>query len=287
MRSASGLSSRSETWRTCRRSGCWAAIATRGSTRTRTPIHGRGSCTTSMSSEAKTRRSRFSRHTRVARGGAFIVDSFDPRHEAVVEHDGKTTDETLRELQGGRDACTGRDRDRATIQRYSGNSVSLRVEAACPGLLVLPDTYFPGWKATVNGRDRTIYPTDGAFRGVTVPEGTSQRRIPLRAASLPDRSRSRSGRARGVPRHRVGPLVAYAEPTSANAEPQRRAQQQSRRSLRATAHSARWSLSGAHEHLADVDGDLAMPRPPPAAVAWHDPASCASVGLVCRSWPNK
>ena len=54
------------------------------------------------------------------------------------------------------------------------DSVTLRVEAACAGLLVLPDTYFPGWRATVNGEDRTIYPTNGAFRGVTVPEGTSQ-----------------------------------------------------------------------------------------------------------------
>ena len=52
--------------------------------------------------------------------------------------------------------------------------MTLRVSAACAGLLVLPDTYFPGWKATVNGRDQTIYPTDGAFRGVTVPEGTSR-----------------------------------------------------------------------------------------------------------------
>ena len=52
--------------------------------------------------------------------------------------------------------------------------MTLRVEAACPGLLVLPDTYFPGWRATVNGRKRTIYATDGAFRGVTVPKGTSR-----------------------------------------------------------------------------------------------------------------
>jgi uncharacterized membrane protein YfhO len=41
-------------------------------------------------------------------------------------------------------------------------------------LLVLPDTFFPGWKATVNGEERMIYATDGAFRGVTVPEGRSQ-----------------------------------------------------------------------------------------------------------------
>ena len=39
---------------------------------------------------------------------------FDPRREAVVEHDGKTTDETLRALQGGRIACEAATRDRVT-----------------------------------------------------------------------------------------------------------------------------------------------------------------------------
>jgi hypothetical protein len=107
------------------------------------------------------------------RDGAFIVDSFDPRREAVVEYDGQTMDETLRALQEGRSKCTAEARDRASIVDYSATSVNLRVEAACPGLLVLPDTYFPGWKATVNGRGQTIYPTDGAFRGVAVPAGTS------------------------------------------------------------------------------------------------------------------
>jgi hypothetical protein len=105
--------------------------------------------------------------------GAFIVNAFDPRREAVVEHGG-ATDEALRTLQEGPTACDTRARDRATIERYSGRSVTLQVDAACPGLLVLPDTYFPGWKATVNGDEQTIYPTDGAFRGVAVPEGSSR-----------------------------------------------------------------------------------------------------------------
>ena len=60
--------------------------------------------------------------------------------------------------------------------------LTLRVDAACAGLLVLPDTYFPGWTATVNGRSGTIYPTDGALRGVTVPKGAS--RVELRYAPL-------------------------------------------------------------------------------------------------------
>jgi hypothetical protein len=105
------------------------------------------------------------------RGGAFVVDEFDPRHEAVVEVNGTTADEQLRALRGG---CAEGDHDRATIERYSGDSVSLRVEAACAGLLVLPDTYFPGWKATRDGHDQPIYPTNGALRGVTVPAGTSR-----------------------------------------------------------------------------------------------------------------
>jgi Bacterial membrane protein YfhO len=104
---------------------------------------------------------------------AFIVNAFDPQQEAVVESSGKTTDRTLLALQDGRGDCTAADRDEATIERYSAQSVTVRVSAACAGLLVLPDTYFPGWKATVNGRESVIHPTNGAFRGVVVPQGTS------------------------------------------------------------------------------------------------------------------
>jgi uncharacterized membrane protein YfhO len=60
------------------------------------------------------------------------------------------------------------------MDRYTSDEVTLQVESTCAGLLVLPDTYFPGWTATVNGHERPIYPTDGAFRGVTVPKGTSR-----------------------------------------------------------------------------------------------------------------
>jgi len=107
------------------------------------------------------------------RDGVFIVDGFDPRSQAIVEDGGATTDRALRALQDGRAGCGARDADRAAIDRYSAQSVTVRVTAACAGLLVLPDTYFPGWKATVNGQASTIHPTDGAFRGVVVPKGTS------------------------------------------------------------------------------------------------------------------
>lgn len=103
--------------------------------------------------------------------GGDVVHGFDPRREAVVERATGSADvAVLRDRDGD---CTGRPADQVTVERYSGRTVSLRVAASCSGLLVLPDTYFPGWKATVNGEERAILPTDGAFRGVVVPEGTS------------------------------------------------------------------------------------------------------------------
>ena len=107
------------------------------------------------------------------KAGAFVVEAFDPRHQAVVERRGKSGDETLDPPHGGTQ-CRQQALDEARVEHYSGNSVKLRVEAACPGLLVLPDVYFPGWEATVDGRETTIYPTNGAFRGIAVPEGTSR-----------------------------------------------------------------------------------------------------------------
>jgi hypothetical protein len=106
--------------------------------------------------------------------GAVIIDDFNPRHEAVIEHRGETTGKTLSALQNGPGACGQKHSDRASIEHYSAETVTLDINAACPGLLVLSDTHFPGWRATVNGRDQTIYATDVAFRGVAVPKGTSR-----------------------------------------------------------------------------------------------------------------
>jgi uncharacterized membrane protein YfhO len=40
--------------------------------------------------------------------------------------------------------------------------------------VLLTDTYYPGWKASLDGRPVQIHPTDYAFRGVIVPEGTHE-----------------------------------------------------------------------------------------------------------------
>lgn len=40
-----------------------------------------------------------------------------------------------------------------------------------PGILVINDTYYPGWQATVDGKATDIFPVNGAFRGIELSEG--------------------------------------------------------------------------------------------------------------------
>ncbi len=49
--------------------------------------------------------------------------------------------------------------------------VEVGVDTPQRGLLVLADTWYPGWKATLDGRPLPIHPVDSMFRGVMVPKG--------------------------------------------------------------------------------------------------------------------
>ncbi|MCP4356530.1 MAG: YfhO family protein [Chloroflexi bacterium] len=62
----------------------------------------------------------------------------------------------------------------ATITRYGLNQVDVVVDTAVPGLLVLSDTFYPGWQATVDGTPAEIFEVDGAFRGLFIPAGQHQ-----------------------------------------------------------------------------------------------------------------
>jgi hypothetical protein len=58
------------------------------------------------------------------------------------------------------------------VSRYSPDRVDLWVQSSAPGLLILTDTYAPGWTATVCGSVAPIYRVDAAYRAVSVPKGT-------------------------------------------------------------------------------------------------------------------
>jgi hypothetical protein len=59
----------------------------------------------------------------------------------------------------------------AHVEERRNNSVSLRVDAACRGLVVLGETWSPGWRASVDGAPAELLRPFGVFRGVVVEKG--------------------------------------------------------------------------------------------------------------------
>jgi uncharacterized membrane protein YfhO len=53
------------------------------------------------------------------------------------------------------------------------DEVSIEAFLPRPGFLLLLDTWFPGWSATVNGQPARIYRADYNFRAVELPAGKS------------------------------------------------------------------------------------------------------------------
>jgi len=65
----------------------------------------------------------------------------------------------------------------ASIVEYLPSSVTIKTEAQQAGLLFLSDTYYPGWKAFVDGVESTIYRANFVFRAVRVPGGVHEVRF--------------------------------------------------------------------------------------------------------------
>src|SRR5205823_3323642 len=55
------------------------------------------------------------------------------------------------------------------VRVYRANEVRLEVQAPSAGVVVLKDSYFPGWQAWVDGQPSPVLRVDGLVRGVVVP----------------------------------------------------------------------------------------------------------------------
>jgi hypothetical protein len=59
-----------------------------------------------------------------------------------------------------------------TITDYDLNKVTMKAVMDAPGVLVLADTFYPGWRATIDGQPVPVYRANSVVRAVIVPAGT-------------------------------------------------------------------------------------------------------------------
>ncbi len=78
--------------------------------------------------------------------------------------------------------CGGEERVALQLP-YRANRVAIDAKLACRGLVVLSDTYFPGWSATVDGQPAEILEVYGALRGVVVEGGAHRVEMVYRPAT--------------------------------------------------------------------------------------------------------
>jgi hypothetical protein len=104
-------------------------------------------------------------------------------HEAVVEKDTKAMSARLvsdgfaprrqvllRSRVPGIETCPGQDV--VELGRRAPSRVELNVDAACGGVLILNDVYYPGWRVSVDGKPEPLYEAYGVVRGVVVGKGS-------------------------------------------------------------------------------------------------------------------
>jgi hypothetical protein len=99
--------------------------------------------------------------------------TFDPLQASYVEASPLPPD----------DAAPARGRP-ATIVRDDEEVVEIEATLDAPGLVVLADSFYPGWRATVDDVPAEILATNHLFRGVRAPAGTHRVRFVYRPASV-------------------------------------------------------------------------------------------------------
>jgi hypothetical protein len=58
-----------------------------------------------------------------------------------------------------------------SYKRLTNNHIEVKTESQSEAFLVVLDTFYPGWKATIDSKPAKIYQTNYAFRGVLLPAG--------------------------------------------------------------------------------------------------------------------
>ncbi len=113
---------------------------------------------------------------RVDRGGAIAplaTGAIDPRQVALVEGE-------IPELR----PLVNSAAERVTFVEHQADQMRLTVDAESPGLLLIGEANYPGWKATVDGIPTPVLTADHLLRAVTVPAGRHTVELRFESRSL-------------------------------------------------------------------------------------------------------
>jgi hypothetical protein len=79
---------------------------------------------------------------------------------------------------GGIESCAAKDD--LEIEVFRPGALAVTATMACTGLMVVGDSYFPGWTATIDGRPARVHEIYGVVKGVVVPTGTHRVKLEYR-----------------------------------------------------------------------------------------------------------
>ncbi|WP_246215615.1 YfhO family protein [Microvirga makkahensis] len=113
--------------------------------------------------------------------GADELPDFDHETEALIDRESMPL---LKASYASLRPGAGKPAGKVRIVSYRRNSVTLEVESAEQGVLVLHDIYYPGWEARVDGVRRPVLRANLLFRAVEVPAGKHRVEFEFRPLSL-------------------------------------------------------------------------------------------------------
>lgn len=117
-------------------------------------------------------------------GGCRVFGSLDEVRQALASPDFSPRETVCLEEQPGGPVEAAAAGSPVTIREHGPDRVVLEVEMKASGLVVLSDTFYPGWEARVDGERRPILAANGCSRAVQVNPGAHRVEFDYRPASL-------------------------------------------------------------------------------------------------------
>ena len=104
--------------------------------------------------------------------------SFNPEHSVILAKAGEDI------FNSARPAATNSDKARVEWIHRDINSFQLKVNAPTPGVLVASQTYYPGWKASIDGVTVPVVAANYALAAILLPSGPHDVRFFYAPASI-------------------------------------------------------------------------------------------------------